>query len=387
MNRGEIERIQKEKLGRLLGEVCARNPFYREKLTRAGWQPAVLDDRGLALESLLDGLPCTTKAELQRDQEEHPPYGTVLTYPLDRYCRLHQTSGSTGRPLRWLDTRESWEWLLECWETIYGEAGITPADRVFFPFSFGPFIGFWGGFEGASRRGNFVLPGGGLRTLARLNLLIENGMTVVLCTPSYALRMAEVAAKEGVDLPGSSVRALIVAGEPGGNIPATRKRLETAWGARCFDHCGLSEAGAFGYERRDHPGGMYVIESEFIAEVLRPGGEDRVEGGEEGELIITNLGRTGSPAIRYRTGDLVRVRWEESAGGDAYCRMEGGILARLDDMVIIRGNNIYPSALEEVLRGFPAVVEYRVRVSKSGELTNLVVEIEPAPGSKKGSEE
>ncbi len=334
---------------------------------------------------MLDELPFTTKEELQRSQLESPPYGTNLTYPLERYQRLHQTSGSTGRPLRWLDTRESWEWLLGCWETIYAKAGITASDRVFLPFSFGPFIGFWGAFDGAYRRGSFVLSAGAMKTTARLNLLVENEMTVVACTPSYALHMAEVAEKDGIDLKGSTVRALIVAGEPGGSIPATRQRIEAAWGARCFDHCGLSEVGAFGYESVDAPGGMFVIESEFIAEVVETGGSGPVADGERGELVVTNLGRLGSPVIRYRTGDLVCVRREGSPDEDAYCRLEGGILARLDDMAIVRGNNVYPSALEGVLRGFPEIVEYRVRVTKTGELSDLVVEIEPASGSKKTS--
>ncbi len=382
MNRGETERLQTEKLCRLLREVSSRNPFYRDKLSKAGWSARCLDRLDRPLSALLAEIPFTTKEELQRNQEEFPPYGTDLTYPLEQYQRLHQTSGSTGQPLRWLDTAESWEWLLKCWDTIYGEAGLHASERVFLPFSFGPFIGFWGAFEGAFRRGRLVLAGGGLGTDARLHLMIENRMTVVVCTPSYALHMAEVAVAEGIDLSASTVRALIVAGEPGGSIPATRARLETAWGARVFDHCGLSEVGALGYERVDRPGDMLVIEPEFIAEVARPGGAEPVASGEEGELVVTNLGRAGSPVIRYRTGDLVRVRREASPQEEAYCLLEGGILARLDDMVIVRGNNVYPSALEGVLRAFPEIVEYRVRVTKTGELSDLVVEIEPAPGSK-----
>src|SRR4029077_10046377 len=154
--------------------------------------------------------------------------GQALTYPVERYCRMHQTSGTSGQPLRWLDTTQSWNWLLGCWETMFQVVGLRAGDRLFFPFSFGPFLGFWTAFDAASRLGYLCLPGGGMSSAARLRFLLDNHATVVLCTPTYALRLAEVANQQGIDLKGGSVRLLIVAGEPGGSIAATRARIESA---------------------------------------------------------------------------------------------------------------------------------------------------------------
>src|SRR6478752_1329467 len=175
--------------------------------------------------------------------------------------------------------------------------GLSPADRIFFPFSFGPFIGFWSAFEAASRFGALVIPGGGMTSTARLRFLIEHEITVVFATPTYALHLAELAAKEGIDLASSSVRALVVAGEPGGNIAATRERIESVWGARVFDHYGMTEVGPVAVEAADRRGQMYLLESEYLAEVLAPDSNTPAVPGEFGELVLTNLGRTGSPLI------------------------------------------------------------------------------------------
>jgi phenylacetate-CoA ligase len=374
--RETLERTRSEKLLALLRRTVPSNRFYARKLGEAGLDPSRLE-AGEPVEAVLARLPFTTKAELQEDQERHPPFGTNLTEPLESYTRIHHTSGTTGRPLWWLDTRESWEWVHRLWGVIYRAAGVTAEDRIFFPFSFGPFIGFWAAFESSARIGCLAIPGGGMTTAARLHVLIETGATLVAATPTYALRMAEVAREEGIDLAGTPVRGLIVAGEPGGSVPTTRERIESSWGARCFDHCGMTEVGSFGYECIEGPGGMHVLEDEFIAEVIDPSSGSRISDEREGELVITNLGRTGSPAIRYRTGDVVRWQSEPCPCGSLYGRLRGGILARIDDMLFIRGNNVYPSAVEAVIRRFPEVAEFRVRAERSGELAGLHVEIEP----------
>ncbi len=366
---------QLRKLNAMLAAIAPGNQFYRHKLDIGGRPPRV--------GSLADfrGLPFTTKQELLDDQAAHPPYGTDLSFPLDRYCRLHQSSGTAGVPLRWLDTPESWSWFLGCWEAIYAVIGLEPADRLFFPFSFGPFLGFWGAFEGAARRGNLCLSGGGMTTVARLRFMIENRATVVACTPTYAMHMAETADDEGIDLAGSPVRALIVAGEPGGSVPATRARIESAWGARVFDHTGMTEIGALGIECIAQPGGMHLIESECIAEVIDPRTTKPVRPGAQGELVLTNLGRWGSPLIRYRTGDLVAVDPRPCPCGRPWTRLLGGILGRVDDMIVVRGNNIHPAAVEELLRGLPQVGEFRCTIRTRGAMNSLGIEVEPSPSA------
>jgi phenylacetate-CoA ligase len=356
-----------------LAEVLPVNRFYIRKLAEAGLEP-----EDLASPDDLKRLPFTTKAELLADQEQHAPFGTIHTYAPHHYSRLHQTSGSTGRPLRWLDTSESWNWCLDCWRQIYEMIGLRREDRLFFAFSFGPFLGFWTAFDSATQLGNLCLSGGGLSSLARLRFLIETGTTIVLCTPTYALRLAEVAQQEGIDLARSAVRALTVAGEPGGSIPATRRRIEEAWGARVFDHSGLTETGPCAVECVENPGGLHVLEGDYIMEVVDPSTGQTIPSGEVGELVLTSLGRAGSPLLRYRSGDLVRLDDRPCPCGRPYRRLAGGVLGRADDMICVRGNNVYPSALEALIRRFPEVAEYRVEVDASKTLPVLRVVIEPS---------
>jgi phenylacetate-CoA ligase len=371
-DRTQLHILQRRKLSALLGAAQHSNPFYQAKLKGSHFDP---------LHDPMSELPFTTRSEIEADQRQSLPYGTNLTEPLERYCRYHQTSGTGGLPVRWLDTAASWEWFKTCWRTILSAAGIAPHERLMFPFSFGPFIGFWAAFEGAASLGCLCLPAGGMSTSARLRMLIDNDVDAVFCTPTYALRMAETAKAENLDLAGSKVRALIVAGEPGGSVPQIRQRIETEWGARVFDHHGMTEIGSVSFECQPSPGGIHIIESEFIAEVIDPGTGEAVADGQQGELVLTNLGRVGSPLIRYRTGDLVKLSKAPCACGCTFARLEGGILARADDMFIVRGNNVFPTAIESVIRQIPEVVEFRVRVRESGALTEVGLDIESADGS------
>ena len=361
--------LQERRLAELLASVRDGNSFYQQKFQAAG-----LDVTSASIQDI----PFTTRPQLQQDQLDHPPYGSNLTADASQYQRLHQTSGSLGVPLRWLDTRESWDWWKRCWAVIFRAAGVTPADRFVIPFSFGPFIGFWGACESAVALGNFCLPGGGMSTSARLDLLIDHAVTFVCCTPTYALHMAEVARTEGIDLAASSVRGLIVAGEPGGNIPSTRAMIESQWGARVFDHCGMTEIGPWGFECLEAPGGVHAMEHEFIAEVIDPQTDQPVSDGERGELVLTNLGRVASPLIRYRTGDLVSLTRGRCACGRWFARAEGGILGRIDDMILIRGNNVYPSAVEQIVREFNEIAEFRLEVFTRRSLVQMRIVLEPS---------
>ena len=364
---------QLAKLQILMRAVSNSNGFYPNKYRVAGCNP-------LDLSTLADfaKFPLTTKAELTADQASHGPYGSNLLQSQRDYCRVHQTSGTTtGRPLRWLDTATSWNWLLDCWWNGFHDCmGLTPDDRVFFPFSFGPFLGFWAAFEAVTRAGHFAISGGGMPTTTRLRTILEHRATVICCTPTYALHLAEVAANEKIDLQQAGVRAVVVAGEPGGSIPTTRERIASVWGARVYDHYGLTEVGPVAFETTERPNEMRLLESKFIVEVLDP-----VSGlpSESGELVLTNLGRLGSPLIRYRTGDLVTLSPDLDEFGNRY--LVGGILSRADDMIHIRGNNLYPSAIEAVIRRFHEVVEFRIVVDQSEALADLKIEIEPANDS------
>ncbi len=373
-SRAEIEAQQVARLAPLVAEMWARNRFWQTKWS--GLTPIEIRSLGD-----LERLPLTTKDELIADQERQPPYGTNLTEPREAYTRLHQTSGTKGKPLRWLDTPESWECMLGCWRQVYALAGVGRGDRVFFPFSFGPFLGFWTAFDAATSIGCLAIPAGGLSTGARLNLLFENEATVICCTPTYALHLAQAARDANIDLPGrSKVRTLIVAGEPGGSIPATRARIEDAWHARVIDHTGLTEVGPLATECRERPGELDVLEGDFIVEIRDPATLAPTAEGEIGELIVTNLGRRARPLIRYRTGDLVRPHWP----AEGFLRLMGGVLGRVDDMIPLRGNNFYPSSLEAVLRRFSEVVEYQVEVDTSSPLAELRIDVEPSANVGEG---
>jgi phenylacetate-CoA ligase len=356
---------QRERLAAMLPEVLRSNPFYRARLGPSATVDAWRD------------LPFTTKRELTDDQAASPPFGTNLTYPIDRYVRLHQTSGTTGTPLRILDTAASWEWWKQGWEFVYRAAGVTAADRLFFCFSFGPFVGFWSAFGGAERLGALAISGGAMSSSERVAAIAATRATVLLCTPTYALRLAEAARDGGIDLARSSLRVSVHAGEPGASIPATRTRIEETLGVTAFDHTGATEVGPTGFscETRD---GVHVIEREFVVEIRAEDGMVADEG--EGELVLTNLGRWGSPAIRYRTGDRVRAVRGPCGCGRTLVKLEGGVLGRVDDMVIVRGVNVFPSALEGVVRRFDDVVEFRIEAYTERGMEELRCTVEPRAG-------
>ena len=369
--RKALETLQIEKLCSMLEQIYGRNRFYTDKFNAAGIHPdsiQTLDD--------LKRLPLTSKSELVQAQSDALPFGSNTTFKESAYSRFHQTSGTTGTPLRVLDTPESWDWWGRCWGYVLAGAGLTENDRLFVPFSFGPFIGFWAAVEGAQKINALMIPGGGRDSLQRLHLMKELGATAMCCTPTYALRLAEVAQESSFDLSEIPLRTLIHAGEPGANVPATKARIESVWNAKCYDHAGASEIGAHSFECEVQPNGTHVTESEFIVEVLNPETLEPVPAGEQGELIITNLGRIGYPVIRYRSGDLVVLNQQKCTCGRSYARFEGGVLGRADDMVVVRGINVFPSAVENLVRQCESVEEFRITVTTEREMGNLAIELE-----------
>ncbi len=358
----ELRALQLARLRAGLTQVLATNAFWRARLHGvSGW-----DD--------FERLPLTTKSELIDDQAAHPPFGTNLTHPVDRYVRLHQTSGSSGdQPLRWLDTEESWEWWERIWaEHVYAAAGVEAADRVFFAFSFGPFIGFWSAFGGAQRIGALSVSGGAMTSEQRVRNMLDVGATVLLSTPTYALRLAGVAEEIGVNISAAGVRKTIHAGEPGASLPSTRAAIEAAYSAEAYDHTGMTELGPTGFScsARD---GVHLIESEFIFEVA-----------DDGELIATNLGRWGMPLVRYRTGDRVVVSREPCSCGSPFLKIAGGIQGRVDDMFTVRGVNLFPSQVEDVVRRHGDVGEFVIEHRREREMDEVMVVVEAAPSFPAG---
>ncbi|MDP1799199.1 MAG: AMP-binding protein [Planctomycetaceae bacterium] len=372
LHRRDLEQRQRTLLNALLKDIFNTNRFWQPRLQAAEYTP----DQHWELADL-SRLPTLKKSELVADQASSPPYGTNLTRPLTEYTRLHQTSGTTtGRPLRWLDTPRTWAALMQAWKQTYRLMDLRPDDRCCFPFSFGPFLGFWAGFEAAVLQERFSVAAGGMSSEARLQLIAENDITLLGCTPTYALRLAEVAAKTNIDLHSLKVRTILVAGEPGGNVPATRRLIETAWNARVVDHWGMSEIGPLGIEAAETPGSLTILETECIAEILHLDRDEAVTPGELGELVVTTLSRGDMPVLRYRTGDLVQADLSPAPSGRCLLRLAGGIRSRVDDMLVIRGNNVFPASIEAVVREFPAIVEFRIVVTTQRAMTHVRLEIE-----------
>jgi phenylacetate-CoA ligase len=353
-------------LNSLLDEVLPRSEFFQNKLHGCK----------LPLKSIaeLQDLSFTTKDELLALSEARFPFARNLTYPLDRYVRFHRTSGTQGQHLVVLDTADDWQWWVDTWQFVLDAAELSSSDHVLMAFSFGPFIGFWTAHDAVVHRGALVIPGGGLSSLARIEAIRSYGVTALFCTPSYALHLAETAHQNKLEIATFGVKKIIVAGEPGGSSPVIRNRIEEAWDACVIDHAGASEVGPWGYSDASRRG-LRVIESEFIAEFYSMDTGLPARSGELAELVLTTLGRFGSPVIRYRTGDLVRPEWPSDCD-NRFVLLEGGVLGRVDDMMIIRGVNVFPTAIEQILRGFPEIDEYRLTAKKDGHLDALTIEVE-----------
>lgn len=376
IDRVRLRSKQWRKLRSIILNLTTTDSFYGRKFRKQKFRTSALN----RLQDFIEAVPTTSKAELLADRLAHPPFGTNLTKPLANYTRFCQTSGtSSGQPMAWLDTPESWAAMLRCWQKVYEAADLSKADdRVFFAFSFGPFLGFWTAFEAAGSE-YLTLPGGGLSSQARLEMMARYEATVLCCTPTYALRLGQqIEAHPTLKRSDFKIRKIIVAGEPGGSIPAVRDRLEKLWDARVFDHHGMTEVGPVSYEPVSLPRSLVVIEESYLAEIVDPETGKEVAEGECGELLLTTLDRTACPLLRYRTGDWVRKRIVQG-----HLCLEGGVLSRIDDMVVIRGVNIYPSAIESVICKSPHVAEYQVRHHQQDAMDELTVLVEPSPKSPK----
>jgi phenylacetate-CoA ligase len=338
--------------------------------TRAPWQAQRLRDAGVTADSIrtLDDLrriPFLERGDWMQTQIDDPPFGAVLAVEPELAMRYHTTSGTSGsRPLAVLDGPKDWEWIAEMWCYAFWAAGVRPPDSVFFAFGYGTFVGFWGAHYACEKLGCRVLAGGNMTTDARVRMIADTGATVVCSTPTYALRMAQEADALGIDLRGSAVRCLVLSGEPAGSIPATKALIEERWGALAVDTAGMTEVGTLVmFECSHQPGGPHIIEDHYIEEVIDPESGERVGYGETGERVVTSFGRGFIPVLRYRSRDLVcRVEAARCGCGRTFDIYDGGIRGRVDDMKVIRGTNVYPRAIEEIVRHVDGLEEFQVRL-------------------------
>ncbi len=372
--RADLAQLQLAKLRYVTQWAVDRSPFYREKYAAAGFAPdqlRTIDD--------LRRIPFLTRDEWMASQDADPPYGQVPVAGPNAAVRLHTTSGTSGRtPLRALDSRKDWSWAAEMWCYALWGAGVRAHDIGYVAFGYGSFIGFWGLHNGLEKIGALTIPGGAQTTAVRIKQIIDFGATVVASTPTYALRLAQEAEAMGIDLPNSAVRRLILSGEPAGSIPATKAVIERAWGAKAFDTAGMTEVSTiFMFEPENQPGSCHIIEDHFIEEVIDPDTTAPLPYGERGERVCTSFGRSMIPLIRYRSADLVVKQPAASAGnGRTFDVYEGGIVGRADDMKLVRGTNVYPGAIEAIIRGHDAIEEFQIRIERRGARDEVVLLVE-----------
>ena len=373
-SRRELTRLQERRLRAQVAHAATASPFYKRKLRAAGVTPARV--RTLAD---LPTLPFTTKDELKENQAAKPPWGDVLAVPFSEVLRVHMTSATTGRPLAFLDTADDWRGFYHSYARSLYAYGVRQADMVMAAFSYGPWIGYWSGFYAAQDLGCLVFPVGGLTSDQRLDALLAYPITVLGCTPSYALFLAETAAKKGIDLAKQTkIRITWHTGEPGASIPATKARIEAAFGAKAYDLPGLTEIAAWGFECDARAGLTHVHEDYCYPEVLDE--RDRPVGpGGRGELVFTSLYRKAMPLLRYRTRDVVQLADRACPCGRTLVAFDGGVLARLDDMKKIRGIIVYPRRIEELVRPHGGVDEFQIVFRRHEGLDDILLRIDPSP--------
>jgi phenylacetate-CoA ligase len=377
--REELQRLQLVKLRRLAEWAYARSPFHRRSFEAGGFMPEqlrTLDD--------LRRIPYMTREDWMTSIAQTPLFGDLPATDPVNAIRYHLTSGTSGRtPIRVLDGTKDWDWIAEMWCYGLWAFGVRPEDSVYIAFGYGHFIGFWGLHYASEKIGALVIPGGAQTTEARVRQIVEMGATTVASTPTYALRLWQQAAEMGIDLAkDSKVTKVILSGEPAGSIPAVKRQLEDAWGAKCGDTAGMTEVGTIMIFECDHqPGGTHIIEDHYIEEVINPESGEPVPYGELGERVVTSFGRGFIPVLRYRTKDMVvrvpHTQCDCGRTGDLY---EGGIRGRWDDMKLIRGTNVYPRAVEAIVREHDAIDEFQIYIWRDDIRDEITIKVEVKPG-------
>lgn len=378
--REELQTLQLFKLRRMCEWAYANAPFHRRKFDEAGFQPEqlkTLDD--------IRRIPFMTREEWMESIFETPMFGDLTTTDHNHAIRYHLTSGTSGRtPIRVLDGTKDWDWIAEMWCYGLWGFGVRPEDSVYFAFGYGSFIGFWGAHYCCEKIGALVIPGGAQTSEARVKQILEMEVTTVCSTPTYALTLWQKAREMGIDLAKESkVNKLICSGEPAGSIPAVKRQLEEAWGAKCGDTAGMTELGTIMiFECSHQPGGTHIIEDNYIEEVLNPATGEPVGYGELGERVVTSFGRGFIPVIRYRTKDMVlKVPASICTCGRTWDIYDGGIRGRWDDMKLIRGTNVYPRAVEAIVREYAAIDEFQIYIWRKDNLTDeITIKVEVKPG-------
>jgi phenylacetate-CoA ligase len=380
--REKLQQFQLKKFKSILKWAYQNSPFYRDLYQKAGLEPGdvkTFDD--------IRKVPKTEKSMLREAQGKEPyPYGSILSVPIEQVTEYRQTSGTTGQPVYHPETWQDWEWSAEAWAYALYAYGYRDYDRVFLPFGYSVNIAFWAGHYAAEKIGCEVVPGGVLDTEARILKMKELRATAFMATPTYILGMADVARKKlGLD-PAKDlyIKKITAAGEPGACVPATKKRMEEAWGAKVYDQVGATEIGHWGFECQAQAG-LHVLEAFHLVEIEDIGtGAAITEPGKRGSMVITTFDRFAHPCIRFDSKDV--IEWspiERCQCGRTFRLLKGGVVGRADDITKVKGVLLAPTAIEEVVRSIAELGdEYEVTVIKKGDIDDISLKVETAPDFK-----
>ncbi len=374
-----LRKLQVNKFQRIMDWAYRNSKFHRKLYQQAGIEPGDIK----TMEDIAK-VPKVEKGMMRDIQNKDPyPYGDMLCVPLERVTEYRQTSGTTGQPVYQPDTWQDWEWWAEAWATILYAQGYRNSDRVFLPFGYNVFVAFWAAHYGAEKLGCEVVPGGVLNTEARLLKMQEVQATAFMATPTYVLNMADTAKKKlnmdpARDL---NIQKITCAGEPGASIPATKKRMEDAWGAKVFDHIGATEIGAWSFECLEQPGGLHVNEGLFLIEIEDvQTGEIIDEPDRPGKMVVTAFDRYAQPCIRFDSKDIIQWHDQDCSCGRSFRMIKGGVVGRADDITKVKGVLLAPTAIEEVVRSIPELSdEYEVVVTKKGDVDDISLKVELQP--------
>jgi phenylacetate-CoA ligase len=373
------ERLILERIRHQLDYAYSELPFYRRHYDAHGFKP----DQVRSLEDFSAKVPVITKKMLVADQEENPLFGSYAgSFEEAEVARIQGSSGTSGTPTLYRVSRRDWDRAAEVAALALWAAGVRPDDIAQISFPFALFFGGWGVLQGLERMGATCFPLGAISSAQHLEMMGRIGPTLFSGTPSYCRHLATVAAEEGIDLTGNSVKRLFVGGEPGGALAGTKESLTAGWGAEAFDSGSTSEMYPFNtnIESETHEGVLTIIDEVFTEIVDKEDSNAAVPYGTRGAIVYTHLWRESQPMIRFYPGDESWMVYDgPTRCGRTYPRLPEGVVGRLDDMLIIRGANIYPSAIETVLRRFEALgAEFTIEVDRVGALDELTVRAEVA---------
>lgn len=373
MSREELKDLQLKRFKEIFTYAYENSPAYRE----------LYDEKGVKPEDVqtyedFQKVPLVDKKFFSKAIDD-TLYGKTLSVPEKDIVFYHQTSGTTSTAVKWGDSLTDWYWNAECWANNLWSQGVNPSDRVMVAFNYNLFIGFWSAHYGCEKLGVEIIPSGGLTSEQKLQKIQELKVNILIITPTYAFRLAEVAKELGMDAAELGIEKIICAGEPGASIPSVKEKMEQLWNCDVYDHIGTTETGSWAFECAQKPGGPHVNEAMFLVEIMDfETNEIITEPNKYGRVIVTTFNRKSSPCVRFNTNDIACWSDKKCRCGRTSRLVKGGVQGRMDHILKVRGTFVNPVVLEDIVMREPRLSrDYIIEISKDGQVIELHVEAAP----------